>query len=70
MQVTLANDGDTVTVQVQDNGVGWPEGFDISTSESLGLSIARSLVLTQLNGSLATRNENGAVTEVTIPIGR
>ena len=68
VQVTLVNTGPTLIVRVHDNGVGWPPDFDISTSQSLGLSIARSLVLTQLNGTIATRNDSGAVTEVTIPI--
>ena len=69
VQVSLQNTGDNLIVRVHDNGVGWPDDFDISTSPSLGLSIARSLVLTQLNGTIETRNDSGAVTEVTIPIG-
>jgi two-component sensor histidine kinase len=68
VQVSLHNTGDALIVRVQDNGVGWPADFDISTSPSLGLSIARSLVLTQLNGTIETSNQSGAVTEVTIPI--
>jgi two-component sensor histidine kinase len=68
VQVSLRNTGDTLIVRVHDNGVGWPAGFDITSSPSLGLSIARSLVLTQLSGGIETRNDNGAVTEVTIPI--
>jgi two-component sensor histidine kinase len=69
VQVTLLNTGDTLILRVHDNGVGWPDDFDISASSGLGLSIARSLVLSQLNGSIETRNDSGAVTEITIPIG-
>jgi len=68
VQVTLANSGDELIVTVHDNGVGWPPDFDIATSRSLGLSIARSLVLSQLNGTIETRNDSGAVTELRIPI--
>lgn len=68
VQVSLRNTGDALAITVHDNGVGWPPGFDISRSTSLGLSIARSLVVTQLNGTLETRNDNGAVSELRIPI--
>jgi two-component sensor histidine kinase len=68
VQVTLTNTGAELVVQVHDNGVGWPESFDIATSRSLGLSIARSLVLSQLDGTIETWNESGAVSEIRIPI--
>lgn len=68
VQVSLHNTGDQILVRVRDNGVGWPPDFDISGTKSLGLSIARSLVLSQLNGTLQTRNDSGAVSELTIPI--
>lgn len=68
VQVSLDNTGDTIVVRVRDNGVGWPPDFDIAASSSLGLSIARSLVLTQLQGTLTTYNDHGAVSELRIPI--
>jgi two-component sensor histidine kinase len=68
VQVSLRNTGDKLVVTVHDNGVGWPDDFDIANTSSLGLSIARSLVLSQLNGTLETRNQSGAVAEMTIPI--
>ncbi len=51
VQVSLRNTGDELTITVHDNGVGWPEDFDIDSTSSLGLSIARSLVVTQLKGT-------------------
>jgi two-component sensor histidine kinase len=68
VQVWLRNTGTELSVRVQDNGVGWPEGFDIARTTSLGLSIARSLVVSQLNGTLEMFNDNGAVAKVRIPI--
>ena len=68
--MSLRNTGDELTITVHDNGVGWPEGFDIAKTSSLGLSIARSLVVTQLNGTLTTGNDSGAVSELRIPIPR
>jgi two-component sensor histidine kinase len=68
VMVRLTNTGDELLVQVHDNGVGWPEGFDIANPTSLGLSIARSLVVSQLGGTLGTYNDCGAVSELHIPI--
>jgi two-component system, sensor histidine kinase PdtaS len=39
-------------VTVEDNGSGLPEGFDIDSSTSLGLSIVRTLVESELDGML------------------
>jgi two-component system, sensor histidine kinase PdtaS len=50
--VTMANTGTELTVAVQDDGVGLPEGFDLERSTSLGLSIVRDLVESQLEGDI------------------
>ena len=68
VQVKLVNSGTELLVRVHDNGIGWPPDFDIASTPSLGLSIARSLVVTQLNGTLDTSNDHGAVSELRIPI--
>ena len=44
---------------VQDNGVGLPENFDVSTSRSMGLRIVNALVM-QLNGTLEIEGDSGA----------
>ena len=50
VEVSLADDGERVRIQVTDNGVGLPEGFELSTSSNLGLRIVRSLVERDLRG--------------------
>ena len=50
--ITLRNDGQNLSLQVKDNGNGLPEGFSIRKTKSLGLSITRSLVESQLEGSI------------------
>ena len=50
--VTMANTGTELTVAVRDDGVGLPEGFDLERSTSLGLSIVRDLVESQLEGDI------------------
>ena len=50
-----------VTLDVHDSGKGVPEGFDVETSKSLGISIARQFAL-QLSGKLSLFNApNGGV---------
>ena len=53
VNVDLSNDGTQLIVAVRDDGRGLPEGFDIEKTNSLGLSIVRDLVASQLEGRIA-----------------
>ena len=53
VNVTLSNDGAQLIVAVRDDGRGLPDGFDIEKTTSLGLSIVRDLVASQLEGRIA-----------------
>lgn len=53
VRVSLSNSGDRLDVVVSDNGVGPPPGFTVQSSSGLGLSIVRTLVTTELRGSIA-----------------
>jgi len=51
--ITLEDQGDTVIIQVEDDGSGLPPDFDPGhTSHSLGLQIVHTLVTDDLKGSL------------------
>ena len=50
--VGLEHDAATVRVTVRDDGIGLPMWFDIERTTSLGLSIVRDLVVSQLGGSI------------------
>jgi two-component system, sensor histidine kinase PdtaS len=65
--IRLASEPDKLTIEVRDNGNGLPEGFSLSGSKSLGLSIVRALVITELGGALAFRNDNGTVVTLHVP---
>ncbi len=52
VQVIMADTGAELSVAVQDDGVGLPEGFDIERTTSLGLSIVHDLVVSQLDGRI------------------
>ena len=54
--VTLSTSEQSVSVEVRDNGEGLPEGFDLASTSSLGLSIVRDLVASQLAGQITARS--------------
>ncbi|MDZ4311432.1 MAG: histidine kinase dimerization/phosphoacceptor domain -containing protein [Cypionkella sp.] len=57
--------GHLVTLDVHDSGKGVPDGFDVDTSKSLGISIARQFAL-QLSGKLSLFNaaDGGAISRL------
>jgi len=59
VSVQLRNDGTTLSVVVADDGVGVPEGFDLEASTGLGLSIVRTLVSTELGGTISIERDDG-----------
>ena len=76
--VHLVNDGKELLVKVADNGVGLPEGFSLESTGGLGLSIVRTLVSSQIEGSIDMRNRtadeppggspSGTVCELRVPV--
>ncbi len=64
----------SVTVEVCDDGVGLPQGFSLDTSTGLGLSIVRTLVCNELEGSIVLTDradgQPGTLVTVTVPVTR
>ena len=57
------------SIQIQDDGVGLPEGFDISASSNLGLQIVRTLTENELRGKIGLASEkDGTLASVTFPL--
>ena len=67
--VEMENDGTNLTVCVGDNGAGLPAGFDIDRTSSLGLSIVRDLVQSQLGGRIEMKSNGGTTVRLVIPVG-
>jgi two-component sensor histidine kinase len=68
VRVTLAREREDVVVQVADDGVGLPPGFDLEESSGLGLSIVHTLVTSEMGGSLELRHDRGARAVVRVPV--
>jgi two-component sensor histidine kinase len=69
VELDLSRRDDELRVVVRDNGVGLPPDFDISQTQTLGLSIVRDLVGSQLGGSISMRTEGGTVVDLVVPVG-
>ncbi|MDA8313492.1 MAG: PAS domain-containing sensor histidine kinase [Actinomycetota bacterium] len=69
VKVTLAHGARGLEVTVRDDGRGLEPGFDIERTTSLGLSIVRDLVVSQLGGSITmgTAEGGGTVVEIRLP---
>jgi two-component sensor histidine kinase len=66
--VRLQDDGQKITIAVDDDGVGLPEEFDLSQTSSLGLQIVRTLAEGDLKGSFELHGRDKGVSAlVTFP---
>jgi two-component sensor histidine kinase len=71
----LDNDGRKLRITVTDDGAGVPPGFSIADAAGLGLSIVRTLVTTDLAGTIEMSrgrgpgNRPGTVVVLEVPVG-
>jgi two-component sensor histidine kinase len=63
VRLRLLNDGERLHVEISDDGVGLPEGFSLDGSSNLGLSIVRTLVTTELDGTIEVPDADGEVAD-------
>jgi two-component sensor histidine kinase len=74
--VSLSNDGRQLRATVVDDGVGIPEDFSLDASMGLGLSIVRTLVTSELTGTISLHRGDGpegrpgTVVQLDIPVRR
>jgi two-component sensor histidine kinase len=67
LTISLAEAGEEAAIQVRDNGVGLPEGFDLESSPGLGLKIVRGVVEQDLGGRLELESRGGVTARVRFP---
>lgn len=58
---------DTIFVQVEDDGVGLPQGFDINGQRGLGMRIIQGLVKSDLKGDFYIASDGGTTATVVFP---
>ena len=71
VDLTLDPGEDALRIEVRDDGLGLPEGFDIEQNTSLGLLIVRDLVVSQLEGTISMASlpaSQGGGTRVVISV--
>jgi two-component system, sensor histidine kinase PdtaS len=66
--VRAARNAAQLTISVEDNGAGLPEGFSLDATTSLGLQIVRTLVETELGGRLSITPRPGGGTAVAVDL--
>ena len=70
VELVLSGRADALELVVRDNGSGLPEGFDIDKTRSLGLSIVRDLIRSQLSGTIKMETDGGTIVRLDIPVRR
>ncbi len=65
--VSLAEAGNSVVLEVKDNGKGLPGGFDLKEDSGLGLKVVRGLIEEELGGSLEVESDKGVTVRARLP---
>ncbi|MCX6430508.1 MAG: sensor histidine kinase [Actinobacteria bacterium] len=69
LTISIERDEARCSIEIYDNGVGLPQGFDPIASPNLGLSIVRTLAENELRGDLAfLTQEKGTLARVRFPL--
>jgi two-component sensor histidine kinase len=65
--LTLHREGTDYLLTIADNGIGMPEGIDVTMSRSLGLYLIQFIVKHQLRGSLLINASGGTAFTIRFP---
>ena len=66
IQIDFKKNDNKIILFIQDNGVGFPEEYDLEKSESLGMQLIQALT-SQLDGDLVVSRENGTSFKISFP---
>jgi two-component sensor histidine kinase len=67
IRITMRETDASMVIEISDDGVGLPAGFDPAVSPSLGLRIVRTLVQDDLRGRLEIFNGRGTTAQISFP---
>lgn len=68
VSVTMSAVNDMIHIEYRDNGDGYPVDVLRQEQQGVGLYLVRRIVERTLRGKLATFNDNGAVTQIVVPV--
>ena len=66
--VCIRSEGNTATLQVTDNGPGFPPSFDPDRDSNLGIALVSTLARHDLDGEVVFQTRDGAFIEITFPL--
>lgn len=65
--VIRSNEKEEMELSVTDDGVGLPSSFDLAEATSLGLTLVRNAVVTELDGSIEIKQQSGTRFNIRFP---
>lgn len=68
IDISVMQEDKKIRIAITDDGIGIPDNFDLSRSNSLGLKLIRTLVEYQLKGSVLINRKNGTEMIVEFPV--
>ena len=68
IEISAVRENDRIRITIQDNGIGLPDNFDVSSTNSLGLKLIRTLVQHQLKGTLTITSQKGTKISIEFPV--
>jgi two-component sensor histidine kinase len=68
IEISAMQENGQIKITIRDDGIGIPDNFDISRTNSLGLKLIRTLVQSQLKGSLVFKSQNGTAVAMEFPV--
>jgi PAS domain S-box-containing protein len=68
IEISALQENGQIRITIRDNGVGLPDNFDIDRSNSLGITLIRTIVQHQLKGSLMFMSQDGTKISMEFPV--
>ena len=68
IEISALQENGQIRITIRDNGVGLPDNFDIGRSNSLGITLIRTIVQHQLKGSISLKSKNGTEISMEFPV--
>ena len=68
ISISLERKGDSIELRLRDEGVGIPDDFVLEDARSLGLSLVRNIIISQLEGTISLARGKGTEWIIKVPL--